>query len=562
MRGSGSACYINNALYTHFLFYTDWLICVILVIFHDVGPIGIHVRDVHQAKKKKRCNVSTPSPVHAHNSSARHTMFDISIDESGKTYSAPELVKDKSEAEIGNARKRKYFCVTCVGVKHPVSLKTRRTFDHVGKKARNYTALAWFSHHGGGKCGAPKAYKNEACSETATHWQAKHILCEHIRAYRFETSKCSGCTKHTNIEDGAGAAGRVEYTEKTSEGKTYRFDAVLMRNNAVSSVLEVWATHETSEQKREYCLKQGYTFAEFHAAHVVEMHEKTPRGGSYKLENLKIREFECKQCEYTRKQDEIRVENSRLREVAIKEHARKQNEIRLENARLQEEAAREHAKKQNEIRLENARLQEEAVKKKNMLRVENERLQKVANDENARRDALLLLETRRRRRQVDSQFYETSTGAETRIIELQNELHTTCMSNMWMYRNFIRDRALPPYELRLWRTSSIVGDLHAHIDLVYNSDAFRGFFDYAIEYRVQTMSHKKRFLEFYTESQQQHNRQQQLKNEHMQALQSRKMPRSDNIRDILKPKPQTNTLAQHFKKTVSETLDPSRKTPM
>jgi hypothetical protein len=205
-------------------------------------------------------------------------------------------VKDKSEAEIGNARKRKYFCVTCVGVKHPVSLKTRRTFDHMDKKMRNYTALAWFSHHGGGNRGPPKTYNNEACSETATHWQAKHILCEHVGAYRFETSKCSGCVKHTKIEDGAGASGRVEYTEKTPLGKTYRFDAVLLRDKAVSSVLEVWATHETSEQKRGYCLEQGYTFAEFHAAHVVEAHKKAAPGEVFMLENLKTRVFDCYEC--------------------------------------------------------------------------------------------------------------------------------------------------------------------------------------------------------------------------------------------------------------------------
>ena len=43
-----------------------------------------------------------------------------------------------------------------------------------------------------------------------------------------------------------------------------------------------------------------------------------------------------------------------------------------------------------------------------------------------------------------------------------------------------------------------------------------------------------------------------IQKEHIQALQSRKKPRPDNIRAILKPKPQTNTLAQHFKKNGAE----------
>jgi len=483
-------------------------------------------------------------------------MFNIAVDAHGKTYNAPELVKNKSEAEIGNARKRKYLCMTCVGEKHAVSLNVRRKLTQVDKTTRNYKAEAWFSHHGGGSSGNSKTYPNESCSETATHCYAKHILCDNVARYWYETSKCIGCTRHTKIENGVGASSRVEYTEKTSEGTKYIFDAVLMRGDAhkgvVHSVLEVWATHETSDEKRKYCLEMGYTFAEFNAPHVVEMHEKTQKGGIYKLENLKIREFECQQCECVRKQNEIRLEKARLQKEAADKKAKQQHEIRVENARLQAEAVKEHAKKQNEIRVENERLQEEATRKQNEIHVENERLQKAANDEKVRCDAILMLETQRRRRQVDSQFYETSTGAETRIIELQDNLHTTCISNMWMYTNFIRDRDLTPWELSLWRTSSIVGDLHAHIDLVYNSDAFRGFFDYAIEYRVRTVARNIRFLEFCAESQRQNLRREIIQKEHIQALQSRKKPRPDNIRAILKPKPQTNTLAQQFKQKGAE----------
>jgi hypothetical protein len=393
-------------------------------------------------------------------------MFDISIDESGKTYSAPELVKDKSEAEIGNARKRKYFCVTCVGVKHLVSLKTRRTFDHVDKKARNYTALAWFSHHGGGSRGVLKAYKNEACSETATHWQAKHILCEHIRAYRFETSKCSGCTKHTNIEDGTGATGRVEYTEKTSEGKTYRFDAVLMRNNVVSSVLEVWATHETSEQKREYCLQQGYTFAEFHAAHVVEAHKIAAPGEVFMLDNLKKRVFQCQECAQARRELEFRIEQERLRkieseklraieaaekrrldmlevakrhklyeqELETKRMLEKQaqdNEVKLQAVRLEE---RRKAAELGKIRQEEIAIEQEREKKRQAIRLEEERI------------ALELEEVRQEK--IYAEYYnKTNAGQQTRILQLQETLHCNYLYMVWIKKNSTPYKDFLPHQL-------------------------------------------------------------------------------------------------------------------
>jgi len=337
-------------------------------------------------------------------------MFNIAVDANGKTYNATELVENKSEADIGNARKRKYFCMTCVGEKHPVSLNVRRKQTQVNKKSRQYTAKAWFSHHGGGhgegenseggKSGNSKTYPGESCSETAIHCHAKHILCQDVERYWYETSKCIGCQRHTKIENGVGAFGRVEYTEKIPGGTMYIFDAVLMRgdetNRVVHSVLEVWATHETSDDKREYCLRMGYTFAEFHASHVVEMHEKTQPGGIYKLENLKIREFECQQCE----------------------HARKQNEIRLEEMRLQKEAAEEQAK-----------------------------LLKAAADEKARLAELLVQEKQREREKVDFHFYETCTGAETRVIELQNDLHATYMYKMWTCGNFAYNSVIQPHEL-------------------------------------------------------------------------------------------------------------------
>jgi len=328
-------------------------------------------------------------------------MFNISVDECGKTYSASELVSDKSEAEIGNARKRKYFCMTCVDEKHAVYLKVRRKSTQVDKKTRNYTAKAWFSHHGGGGGGGnSKKYANESCPETAIHCHAKHILCEYTGTYRFETSKCSGCTRHTQIENGIGASGQVEYTETTPEKKTYRFDAVLMRgdpdNKVVQSVLEVWATHETSEKKREYCLSMGYTFAEFHAQHVVDAHEKAVPGVPFMLENLKIRVFECDTCEQSRKQREIRVEQARLLKAAAEE---KSQQLEL------------FAK-------------EQAVK-----------------------NALLVEEAMKMREKINCQFYETSVGSETRIIELQEILYSTQMYAVWMKTNFTRDSDLSPHDL-------------------------------------------------------------------------------------------------------------------
>jgi len=53
-------------------------------------------------------------------------MFNIAMYESGNTCNSEELVKGKSAPEVGNARKRKYFCVTSVDGKHPLSLNVRR----------------------------------------------------------------------------------------------------------------------------------------------------------------------------------------------------------------------------------------------------------------------------------------------------------------------------------------------------------------------------------------------------------------------------------------------------
>ena len=384
----------------------------------------------------------------------------------------------------------------------------------------------------------------------------------------------------------------------------------------------------------------------------------------------------------------------------------------------------------NEIRLKKPRLQKEAAD-------EQARVLKAATDEQARRTALLVQEQQQKREQVDRQFYETSTGAETRVIELQNDLHATCMYIAWMCGNFTHNSALSPHELcgipqplaikypyeiermsmllcegfgihtasrlatirdpRAWcdwhinvakqvalqrmlkikagalklnftqyekgvsfkcicakwaredkstpsckriyrhkmeysdyndilkkhkvwefdrdkrvgfdeydeqmsfiktcglcstscvfcgntlllstavqegqcstcsthlvarvdkmtkqshkRTRCILKALYADIDLVYHCDAFRGFFDYAIEYRVRTLAHKTRMLKLYAESQRrQHHGQQLLRKERTQAIQTRKMTRPDNIRDILKPKPQTNTLVHHFEKTTT-----------
>ena len=69
----------------------------------------------------------------------------------------------------------------------------------------------------------------------------------------------------------------------------------------ISSVLEVWATHETHDDKRQYCLNQGYSFAEFHADHVLEAHKNAPNNSVYKLENLKIHCFEREDCAHARK---------------------------------------------------------------------------------------------------------------------------------------------------------------------------------------------------------------------------------------------------------------------
>ena len=282
-------------------------------------------------------------------------MFGIAVDECGSTCNAEELVADKTEAEVGNAKKRKYFCVACVGGKHPVSLNVRHAVDHVDKK-RNYTARAWFSHHGGG--GAGNSGQDVHSPETEKHWLAKHILSQHGERWCFISSQCTGCPKHTKMENGVGATGRVEFPETTADGITYIFDTVLLRGEpgsvVVSSVLEVWATHETSDAKREYCLDQGYTFGEFDADHVLEAHQSAPKNSVYELENLKIRRFECEECSHARMQVAIRQEEERLLAMVVAQEAREAREARV----LAEQARTQMVIRQEEERL----LAEQAAK--------------------------------------------------------------------------------------------------------------------------------------------------------------------------------------------------------
>ena len=72
-------------------------------------------------------------------------MFNIAMDESGSTCNSHELVKDKSVSDVGNAKKRRYFCMTCQDTKHRVFLNIRHKNQNVNKKARNYKSVAWFS---------------------------------------------------------------------------------------------------------------------------------------------------------------------------------------------------------------------------------------------------------------------------------------------------------------------------------------------------------------------------------------------------------------------------------
>ena len=306
-------------------------------------------------------------------------MFDIAMDECERTCSADELVRDKSAAEISNARKNKYFCVACVGEKHRVSLKVRHEARHVDNKSRTYTALAWFSHHGGGAGGAARG-QDTPSPETAKHWHAKHILSRHVGRYYFTASKCKSCAMHTTLESGVGATGKVELGERTPEGKLYRFDAALVRGNpgsaVVSSVLEVWATHKTSEEKRQYCLDRGYSFGEFDADSVLDAHINAPTNTAYELKNLSIRYFECADCMQARKHAEIRAEHTRWQ---------------AEQVRLAE---------------------------------------------------ISTAEQRQHSEFVNKQFYsETCTGAETRILQLQEDLYDNFALGMF----FGSIKTMPPH---------------------------------------------------------------------------------------------------------------------
>jgi len=320
-------------------------------------------------------------------------MFDIAVDECGRTCAAPELVAGKSETQRGNAKKRKYFCVACVNAKHPVFLKIRNEKQLLVGNSRNYTALAWFSHHGSG--GGGNCEMDRPSGETKKHWHAKHILSEHASRYWFITEKCTGCDKHTKIENGVQATGRVEFRETTCGGNVYCFDAVLMRGEpdkmVVTTVLEVWATHETSEDKRQYCWDMGYMFGEFHADHVVEAYGQAAANTIFHLENLKIRLFECPDCA----QLALQKKKDILLVTANAEKARVWAEEALQFVMAEEEEAAELV----ELQIQAAKLCVIAQKAYE---------QQCALDE--------------------TEFYETTcVGAETRIIQVQEELYSNYM---------------------------------------------------------------------------------------------------------------------------------------
>jgi len=320
-------------------------------------------------------------------------MFDIAVDECGRTCAASELVAGKSETQRGNAKKRKYFCVACVNAKHPVFLKIRNEKQLLVGNSRNYTALAWFSHHGSG-CGG-NCEMDRPSGETKKHWHAKHILSEHASRYWFITEKCTGCDKHTKIENGVQATGRVEFRETACGGNVYSFDAVLMRGEpdkmVVTTVLEVWVTHETSDDKRQYCWDMGYMFGEFHADHVVEAYGQAAANTSFQLENLKIRLFECPDCA----QLALQKENDILLASANAEKTR----VWAEEALLFVMAEEQEAAELLELKIQAAKLRVIA--------------QKAYKQQCALNDM---------------EFYDTTcVGAETRIMQLQEEVYSNGM---------------------------------------------------------------------------------------------------------------------------------------
>ena len=67
---------------------------------------------------------------------------------------------------------------------------TRNEKQLLVDNSRNYTALAWFSHHGSG-CGG-NCEMDRPSGETKKHWHAKHILSEHASRYWFIAEKCTG----------------------------------------------------------------------------------------------------------------------------------------------------------------------------------------------------------------------------------------------------------------------------------------------------------------------------------------------------------------------------------
>jgi len=301
-------------------------------------------------------------------------MFNIAIDAAGKSCNAHEIVENKNE--LSSAKKKKYVCVTC-DERHPVFLKVAKEFSDDS----HFNVPAWFSHYpDNDTCseGKQRNKRYKPSPESALHHNAKHILCSNVGQYEFETEKCISCELCSRIEDGSEAEGRVEHFEKLLDGKSYKFDAVLVRKNVVSSVLEVWASHETSNEKREYCLRKGYSFGEFDAAHVLEAH-KSANGAIFKLDNLKINFFECDNCALIKE---------KLRMQKLEEIKERSEKIRQQKAEYEEKYKKERAEiEENDRRKRIQEVKRHDTSRKNKAEYEetykNERAEREEKDHKA-----------------------------------------------------------------------------------------------------------------------------------------------------------------------------------
>ena len=213
----------------------------------------------------------------------------------GRLCLADDMVDAEDEQIL---RKRTFLCTTCP--------EEHRVYYNRTKNPR-YKKGAFFSH--GPNTNDKYTRDNDtnaqghARGESENHLQGKFLLQNNVGMYHFITKKCENCDEITVIETGLDHLVLVEKRMIVNESNLYVYDTVLVSglNKEPICVMEVYNTHETSQDKIKKTHTSGLQFAEFTVEDLENFrkHLVSPggiSGVSYMLTNLKPEVLWCAEC--------------------------------------------------------------------------------------------------------------------------------------------------------------------------------------------------------------------------------------------------------------------------